>query len=540
MGEASMIVKYAVTRCIQTGFARVLLFDTKAEAERNWEMCTGGVAAAIYGPSMEELKYHGLQSSRPVMMNAVKTAKAQQEAAEEADAAASKPAIPPAARQGGYSLDTPPAIAVAAAGGGGGESQQQQPVRCLVVGAGSRGTNYSSHAELKPVAVAEPNQQRRSNFAAQHGIPLNLQFASWEEAIAAFERSAYTAEVCIVTTPDRQHLEPALASCKYFSGLLLEKPMAVSEADCERIVQACRAAGTVCAVCHVLRYTFANKKVRQLIDDNAIGDVLSITHTEPVGHYHFAHSYVRGNWRREEESTSALLAKCCHDVDLIASWMHADPCVRVSSFGSLRHFRRNRKPAEAGDVKRCLDCAVQSTCPYSAPKLYLSPEQSSWSKHLVDTVPDIENIMEALKTGPYGRCVYECDNDVCDNQTVNFQFASGSTANLTMASTSERLCERETKVYGSLGELSTTGPSSVRHVDFRTGEVKEYFAQDAGEVQLKGHGGADQLLVDSFVRAMRKRDKSLVLTGPEESLLSHRLAFAAEQSRRMKTVVELS
>lgn len=156
--------------------------------------------------------------------------------------------------------------------------------------------------------------------------------------------------------------------------------------------------------------------------------MLTISHTEPVGYYHFAHSFVRGSWRNEAESTFSLLAKCCHDVDLIASWMSHDRCARISSFGSLQHFRHDKKPEKAQGAKRCLDCAINDSCPYSATRLY-TPSNTTvnheWARHLVGGTPDIENVTEALRSGPYGRCVYDCDNDVCDHQVVNFEFASG-------------------------------------------------------------------------------------------------------------------
>lgn len=318
--------------------------------------------------------------------------------------------------------------------------------------------------------------------------------------------------------------------------------MAVTEEDCEKIAVACEAHGTICAVCHVLRYNFANMKVRELIEAGTLGEVLTINHTEPVGYYHFAHSFVRGNWRNEAESTNSLLAKCCHDVDLIASWMGRDRCVRVGSFGSLQHFRREKKPAEAQAAKRCLECPVKDTCAYSATRLYLDRRQSNWASHLVDgvdTALDIENLTEALRTGPYGRCAYECDNDVCDHQVVNFEFSSGATAVLTMIATTERLCERETKVYGSAGEVSTSDPRLVRHVDFASGRVSEYRPEADEGKNYGGHGGADGLLIEAFLGAIRAGDKGLVLTGPQESLASHRLAFAADRARRLRQVVEL-
>lgn len=417
---------------------------------------------------------------------------------------------------------------------------EEPPVPCLVVGAGARGRAYSSHPGLQPVAVAEPQEARRTAFAAKHAIPAKCQFSRWEDAYAA-AGSVFIAEVCIVATPDREHVEPAVAACALFKALLLEKPMAVTEQDCERIAAACEKHGTISAVCHVLRYNFANSKIREMLRSAAIGEVLNISHTEPVGYWHFAHSFVRGNWRKEAESTNVLLAKCCHDVDLIVDWMRGDRCTSVSSFGSLQHFRRDKKPAEAKGATRCLDCALKDSCPYSATRMYLE-KNVAWAGHFVNGDLDIESIAEALKTVPYGRCVYECDNDVCDHQVVNFQFESGATATLTMIATTERMCNRETKVYGSSGELTSSDASCVRHVDFCTGQVVEYHPDPATEEATKilgGHGGADGLLVNALIAAVRSGDRGLVLTDARESLASHRVAFAADRSRKSHQVVTL-
>lgn len=411
-----------------------------------------------------------------------------------------------------------------------------EPLRCLCIGAGARGRVYAAHLQLRPVAVAEPQASRREAFARAHSLRPEHCFTDWESALAA--REAYGAQVCVIATPDREHCAPAVACAPLFAGVLLEKPMAVTEEDCERIAEAFRQSGSICAVCHVLRYTPANRKLKELCASGAIGEILSISHTEPVGCQHFAHSFVRGNWRREDTSTFSLLAKSCHDVDLI-SWWAGEEAVRVSSFGSLLHFRRDKKPKKAGSAQRCLDCPAQAECPYAAPRLYLPDGRvdTNWAQHLVDgqPAPDVESVLEALRTGPYGRCAYECDNDVADHQVVNFEFRSGATATFTMVATTQRMCERETKVYGSTGELSTNDPKSVRQFDFASWKETWHRAEGTDGA----HGGGDQLTLDAFVAAVRTGDHSLVLTGAEESLLSHRLAFAAEASRRQGCVVSV-
>eukprot|EP00419_Tripos_fusus_P010084 CAMPEP_0172663384 /NCGR_PEP_ID=MMETSP1074-20121228/5890_1 /TAXON_ID=2916 /ORGANISM="Ceratium fusus, Strain PA161109" /LENGTH=502 /DNA_ID=CAMNT_0013479373 /DNA_START=59 /DNA_END=1563 /DNA_ORIENTATION=- len=485
------------------------IFNEEDKALLRFNQLKGGsFATTMLGPNLEELAYYGSRAGRDSEMR---------------QWCEKRMVI-------GDATDQPVMRRVVRKIYGGGP----EAVTCLVVGAGARGQTYSEHPALRPMAVAEPNGARRAAFAARHGIALQHQFASWEEAFAAKAAGQFAAEACMVTTPDQGHVAPAIKACNHFGALLLEKPMAVSEDDCKAIVAACRTHGTVCAICHVLRYTFANKQMRHMIAEGKIGEVLSISHTEPVGYFHFAHSFVRGSWRAEEQSTCSLLAKCCHDVDLIASWMNHDTCTMVSSHGSLQHFRRDKKPSEAKGVMRCMDCPVKETCPYSATQLYLpgGAVNHAWARHLVGGPPDIESVAEALKTGPYGRCAYECDNDVCDHQVATFEFASGCIATLTMVATTERMCERETKIYGSLGELSSSCATEVRHTDFQTGQVHAYQAPIGNDqTPLSGHGGADQLLVDAFVNAVRSGDTDLVLTGPEESLRSHCLTFAADRAR---------
>ena len=327
-----------------------------------------------------------------------------------------------------------------------------------------------------------------------------------------------------------------------------------------------------------------NRKVRDLIADGSIGDLLNIQHLEPVGATHFAHSYVRGNWHSEAQSTFSLMAKSCHDIDLLSYWMDAarttpkmesevaagptsNPVVSVSSFGSLQHFNPRHKPATA--TSRCMTCptAVERNCTYSAKRIYLDPlttpatvPASAWKPNylaLVDTsVPDIENITEALHNGPYGLCVYSGANDVMDNQVVNLQYAQGQTASFSMVATTSLICQRQTRVFGSDGEIECDG-HSVTLRRFREGSVQRFepLEESGADVgRLKGHSGADFFLVSSFIAAVRSRAQgssspavsspsassvSAITTGPEQSLVSHQIVFAAEEARKQNRVVNM-
>lgn len=422
------------------------------------------------------------------------------------------------------------------------QGSKMTQVSVIVVGAGSRGDNYSNFASIHPdrmkvVGVADPRKFARTKLQQKHNIIPENVFPDWE-SMAEKEKFADAVLIC---TPDRLHKDPAVAYAKKGYHILLEKPMATSPEDCTAIVEACTQSGVILSVGHVLRYDPTIHKIKELIDEGAIGDVVHIQHFEPVGFYHFAHSFVRGNWRNEAESSFALLAKSCHDIDLIHHWAGARRCVKVSSFGSLSHFKKADKPKGAGD--RCLDCAIEKQCPYSASKIYLDSVKrghTGWPVSVIcpNSNPDIESVTEALKSGPYGRCVYECDNDVCTNQVVNMEFEGGVTAAFSMVAFTEKLCQRQTTIYGSKGELSYDG-NGVRVFDFLTQKSTKYHPHsDApSHFGMNGHGGADYHLMNAFISAVANNDPSLIRSGPEETLHSHLLVFEAERSRLESRVV---
>lgn len=423
--------------------------------------------------------------------------------------------------------------------------EARKPVTTIVVGAGSRGQGYPCYAryfpnKLKIVGVCEPRDYQRQCMVDLYKIPPKHAFNDWKQAVK-LDKFADSVMIC---TPDRLHKDPAVAFAKKGYHLLLEKPMAVTEADCREIVDTCKRNNSILAVCHVLRYTPWVKKVKEIIDSGAIGDVVNINHVEPVGFYHFAHSFVRGNWHNEADSTFSLLAKCCHDVDLICYWMSPKICEKVSSFGNLSHFNKNGKPD--GAASRCLDCPskIEEKCPYSAKKIYLDQVKkgyAGWPVSVICDVVDIENVTKALKMGPYGKCVYDTDNDVMSHQVVNMQFDGGATATLQMVAFTKKLCEREVKIYGTKGELKVKH-SDVHVFDFLTRQTVRYKPEDIGSVPglLSGHGGADYHTVEAFVDTVMNPHDDKIQTGPDDTLASHVLCFAAERSRKENRVLTLN
>jgi predicted dehydrogenase len=419
-------------------------------------------------------------------------------------------------------------------------SNPVKPVTAVVVGAGGRGSTYAlfarQHPErLKIVGVAEPRDWYRQRLVEEHAIPAGAVLTDWRE-LAARPRMA---DMVIVATQDPMHADPAVAFAGLGYAMLLEKPMAPNEADCRRIVQAVKENGILFGVCHVMRYTRYTQKLKELLDAGLIGEVVSIQHLEPVGYWHQAHSFVRGNWRNEGLSSSMLLAKSCHDLDWLR-YVMGEPCRAVSSFGSLKHFRKEEKPAAAGAATRCLDCAYEAQCPYSAKKIYLgrlAKGETGWPVNVVAPEPTLESVTEGLRTGPYGRCVYECDNDVVDHQVVTMLFEGGKTADFTMTAFNQAH-DRRTRIFGTRGEIYGDG-INLSHFDFLTDRTQVYTTLENDGTLLGGHGGGDYGVMDHFVAAVAQNDPSLILSGADESLETHRMVFASEQARRESKVVAL-
>jgi predicted dehydrogenase len=376
------------------------------------------------------------------------------------------------------------------------------------------------------VAVADPRTDRREALADQLGLSADRRFDDWRDLAAV----ARFADAVIVTTPDREHVGAACRFAELGYHVLLEKPIAPNRVGCIEVIEAVEKAGVILAVCHVMRYTAYTHKVKEIVANGRLGQIVGVEHLEPIGWWHFAHSFVRGNWRRSDESGPSILTKCCHDLDWLR-YIVGRPAIAVSSWGGLHHFTAANRPAGAAD--RCLDCAVEPDCPYSAARLYLGclgdPERERWPLSVVTTDLTGRGVRRALREGPYGRCVYACDNDVADHQVVTIDFEGGVTATLTMSAFTP-FARRRTRIMGTRSFLDGDG-QRVTLTDFVTGEVEVFDLSANGADAGGGHDGGDFGVMSAFVDAVSRGDKSLVRTGPRESLESHLMAFAAERSR---------
>lgn len=428
----------------------------------------------------------------------------------------------------------------------------QRPISLAVVGAGARGAMYASYALERPeraqvVAVAEPRDVYRSTLAVQHGIADSHSFSDWRD-LAARGRIA---DAVVIATQDRLHAEPAIVFADLGYAILLEKPMAPTLAECQDIAAAARRNDTLMSVCHTMRYVHFTRRIREMIDEGLIGDVMTVQHHHPVGWWHYAHGWVRGNWAVEAESSFMLLAKGCHDVDWLQHIV-GDRCVAVSSFGSLQHFTAANRPEGAAD--RCLDCSVEPTCPYSAVRLYAGwadRGELGWPVDVLTPSPTPDRVREALRTGPYGRCVYGLDNDVIDHQVLSLLYEGGQTATMTMSAFNKD-GGMFSRIYGTRGEIFLHGgfgelrdgkwimhEASLRRFDFVTERWYDETPYDEVDTRLHGHMNGDFHMMDHFVSAVMEADPSYILTGAEETLRSHATVFAAEESRRTGRTIRL-
>ncbi len=403
-------------------------------------------------------------------------------------------------------------------------------ITAVVLGGGSRGVNYSDYSlvnpeELKIIAIAEPREDRRAQFAAKYGIPEENCFDSWQ---ALLERPKM-ADAAFVCTLDDDHIGPALAALEKGYHILQEKPMSNREEECIAMEAAAETAGRHMAVCHVLRYTPFYQTLKGLIDAGEIGDVTLATQIENVAYWHQAHSFVRGNWRNSAETSPMILQKCCHDVDILL-WLTGKTCKKVSSFGSLGHFTPENAPA--GAPQRCLDgCPHAESCIYYAPKIYLTGS-TGWPVDVLTTDLTPVGIEKALREGPYGRCVYHCDNDVVDRQVVNMEMEDGTVCNLIMSAFTANCC-RQLKILGTLGQIQADMSTNEIWLHPFGGEPRKVDVAEADS----GHGGGDFGLIRDFLKVLREGGESR--TSAKVSLQSHLICFAAEKSRLEGKIVEL-
>jgi predicted dehydrogenase len=404
-------------------------------------------------------------------------------------------------------------------------------ITAALIGAGSRGFYaYGSYAidfpqEIQFIAVAEPNREKREKFAKLHNIPIQMQFENWVDLL---EREKLC-DALLICSPDRFHYKPTMTAIEKGYDILLEKPMSPGPAETLDIAEAAKRNNVLLSVCHVMRYAPFYRELKEVIDRKVIGDIMSIQWIENVGFFHQAHSFVRGNWRNSTESSPMLLQKCCHDMDML-QWIIGASCKSVSSYGSLSYFTKENAPE--GSTKRCLDgCKIEKECPYSALKWYLH-DRDEWPANTIIASSSKENRLKALQTGPYGRCVYHCDNDVVDHQVVNLLFKNDVTVSFTMTAFTKETY-RNFKIMGTKGEIIGNDKTNTLETHYFSGKKETIHP----ETVSGGHMGADTNIMKDFIERVVRKEKE-TLTSALVSAKSHLITFAAEESRQSgKTIM---
>ena len=401
-----------------------------------------------------------------------------------------------------------------------------------IIGCGGRGSDSYGYLinldkeHFKIVSLCDIRQEWLERAGRNFDVPTENQFLTEEEF---FQEKR--ADILLVTTPDNCHVRHALKAFELGYDILLEKPITDDREECEQLLAAQKKYGKKALVCHVLRYAPAFVKAKEVLESGKIGRLVAIDALERVGASHQAHSYVRGNWRKREECTPMILAKCCHDLDLL-QYYAGSKCKTVSSVGDLTFF--NEENAPAGSAKRCTDCAVEKDCPYSAKYIYIETWKNKgcpndgWPYNIIAGAPVTEEkLCKAITEGPYGRCVFHCDNNVVDHQQTLMTFENGVKATLTMTAFTHSGGRRYT-FYGTLGQLV---------LEEQGGEViispfgKEPEKIDFSELNEKGysHGGGDHGIIQQLYAMLE--GKTAQTTSLEASVESHLMGIAAEESR---------
>ncbi len=405
----------------------------------------------------------------------------------------------------------------------------------VLIGAGQRGMIYASYAREKGhriAAVAEQDPERRLHAGEALGVPAERRFASGAELLARPRMG----EAAIIATMDRDHYAEALPAMEKGYHLLLEKPVSPVPEETLAVERAAERTGRQVTVCHVLRYSPFFRALKACVAEGTIGRVITVQHNENIGNFHIAHSFVRGNWRRSDLASPLIMQKSCHDMDLLV-WLIGSGCESVASFGDRTYFRAENAPA--GAAERCCDCPLKDSCRFSAYRCYL-PAAGQWPSVVLTEDQSEEGLREAIRTGPYGRCVYHCDNDVCDHQVTILRFRNGVTATFHLSGFTDRVA-RTIKIMGEDGEIrASEEKNEIEIIRFSP------LSTTAGERRIlhpeettSGHGGGDSGIMDDFLSILEGR-KSESATDIHESVESHMMAGAAEEARLTGGVVRIA
>ena len=409
-------------------------------------------------------------------------------------------------------------------------------IKIAILGLGSRGALFADYLKEMPdveiVAVVDVLSSQLELARKNYNVKEEMCFRDYRD----FYALGKVADGVIIATQDKDHYNHIMPALKLKYHVLLEKPIATTPKDCVEIATEANRNGCRIMVCHVLRYAHFYAYLKNIIDSGEIGRVVTVNQTENVGYWHYAHSFIRGPWKNSDSSSPMILAKCCHDLDIL-SYLIGDDCESVSSFGSLTYFRPENAPEGSGEF--CYRCALRDTCIFNGKKIY---SDRNWmvlgSRSQLD-VSDMKELDEKLsdESNPFSRCVFRSDNNVVDHQVVNLLYKNGATAHLTMTAFSEE-CTRTVKVHGTKGEVEgDMEKKKLRLTVFGKGS-REIDLTELG-LDFHCHGGGDRKLIGDFVDMLKGKTDIAALTTIDKSVESHMIAFAAEESRLTGKTVQL-
>lgn len=407
-------------------------------------------------------------------------------------------------------------------------------MKYVLIGAGSRGMTYAPWAVahgIEIAAIAELRPDRLKNAGEQLGVPEAMRFSDAAPLFALGK----IADAAIIATMDQDHYGHVMQALNCGYDILLEKPISPDPRECIAIEEAANALGKKITVCHVLRYTSFFTQIKEILDSGELGKIVAVKHSENIGNFHMAHSFVRGNWRNDRLSSPIIMQKSCHDLDILL-WLTGSHCTKVAAFGSLSYFREANAPA--GSTGRCLTCPVADSCRYDARKAYL-PVLGQWPADVVCLEQTEEALLEALKTGPYGRCVYRCDNNVCDHMSVILEFDSGVTATFSLTAQTSA-CHRNIHIMCEGGEIEADDGRRQIVVTRHVSSQADTFPQRVINVRTNGsgHGGGDAGIMEDFSASLTDSGESR--SSISRSVESHLMACAIEQARLTGKVVDMA
>ena len=407
-------------------------------------------------------------------------------------------------------------------------------MKYILIGAGNRGMTYGQWAVnhgIQIVAVAELRPDRLKDAAERLDVPEEMRFQDAKELLSLGK----IADAAIIATMDRDHYGHVMQALDCGYDILLEKPISPDPRECLEIEAKANAMGRSITVCHVLRYTNFFGSIKQILVSGKLGKITAIKHSENIGNFHMAHSFVRGNWRNDQLSSPIIMQKSCHDLDILL-WLIDAHCTKVAAFGSLSYFKEANAPQDSAD--RCLDCPVAESCRFDARKAYL-PCLGGWPTDVVCLEQTEEALMEALKTSPYGRCVYRCDNNVCDHMSIIMEFDNDVTATFSLTAQTSA-CHRNIHIMCEHGEILADDGQKQIIVRHHVASQADTFTEEIVNVRTNGsgHGGGDAGIMEDFAASIISKN-SQTKSSISKSVESHLMACAIEKSRLTGAVVDM-